>query len=338
MRAFYPWQQDVWQRLNGLRARLPHALLLKGAQGIGKLDLAMNLAQSILCEQPQADGTACDHCPSCHWFGQGTHPDFRMLQPEVLTAEEGSRESGKKPARQITVDQVRALADFANLSSHRGGYRVVLVHPAEAMNASAANALLKTLEEPPGKMLFILVAHKPQHLLPTILSRCHGITFAMPTQQAARAWLEQQGIPDSAAMLAQSGYAPLLARQLAEQAEGLEEHDLVLRALARPEQMDEFALADRLKSRKVEPVKVIQWLQQWCYDLIGEKLAQTIRYHSEHHDSIRNLSGKVAVFELLQLNRDLSVAKREAYHPLEPKLLYESLFCAYRQALRNPHH
>jgi DNA polymerase III subunit delta' len=335
MRDLYPWQQEVWQRLFGLRARLPHALLLKGAQGIGKFDLAMNLAQSVLCEQPLADGAACDACPSCHWFRQESHPDFRLLQPDALAAsEDAGSASGKKPARQITVDQVRALSDFSNLTSYRGGYRVVLVYPAETMNANAANALLKTLEEPPGKMLFILVAHKPQHLLPTILSRCLSVPVAMPSERASIAWLEQQGIGNPPAVLAQAGFAPLRARQLAEQVDSSEEYGLVLQALRQPEQMDEFALAERLKSKRVEPVQIIQWLQQWCYDLGSIKFAQKVRYHTEYYEYINNLSKGIAVFELLQLQKDLSVAKREAFHPLEPKLLFESLFAAYRQMLR----
>lgn len=335
MRELYPWQQDAWQRLSGLRARLPHAVLLKGAQGIGKFDMAMLFAQSVLCEQPQAEGMACDSCPSCHWLQQESHPDFRLLQPDALAQADTVSDSGKKPARQITVDQVRALADFSNLSAHRGGYRVVLVYPAEAMNANAANALLKTLEEPQGKMLFILVTHKPQHLLPTILSRCLALPVAMPSAQASAAWLQQQGITNPQAVLAQAGFSPLLARQLGEEAASAEEYSLVLRALMQPEQLDEFALADQLKSRRVEPVKVIQWLQQWCYDLGSEKLAQKVRYHPEHIDSIKSASGNLNLFDLLQFQKDLSVAKREAYHPLEPKLLFESLLLAYRQMLRS---
>lgn len=144
MKSLYPWQQEPWQRWAGLRARLPHAILLKGPQGIGKLDFALALAQSLLCERPGADALACGACPSCHWFEQETHPDFRLLQPDALSeAEEGEeREAGKKkPSRQISVDQVRSLSDFANLSAHQGGHRVVLIHPAEAMNTNAANAL-----------------------------------------------------------------------------------------------------------------------------------------------------------------------------------------------------
>ena len=127
----------------------------------------------------------------------------------------------------------------------------------------------------------------------------------------------------------------MLALQLVEQADAAEEQGLVLQALKRPEHMDEFALAERLKSKRVEPVKVIQWLQQWCYDLAGAKFAQRVRYYQEHIDSINAISKNLPVFDLMQLQRDLAVAKREAYHPLEPKLLFESLFAAYRQALHS---
>jgi len=335
MSELYPWQQEIWQRLSGMRARLPHALLLKGMQGIGKFDLAMNLAQSMLCEQPQESGMACDACPSCHWFRQESHPDFRLLQPAAMAASEDKvGESGKKPARQIIVDQVRALADFSNLSSYRGGYRVVLVYPAETMNPNAANALLKTLEEPPGKMLFILVTHKPQHLLPTILSRCHSVPVAIPPEQTSLEWLKQEGAKNPRTVLAQAGFSPLLARQLTEEADASEEYDLVLQAMRQPAQMDEFALAERLKNRRIEPAKVIQWLQQWCYDLASSKLSNKIRYNHDYNDSIRKLSSNIDALELLQLQKDLSIAKREASHPLEPRLLFESLFAAYRQVLR----
>ncbi len=146
MKSLYPWQTESWQALQGLRSRLPNALLLKGAQGIGKLDLARNFAQSLLCEKPLDSGMACQKCDSCHWFEQESHPDFRLIQPGALTVQDDGEEKsgGKKPSREISVDQIRDLASFANLSAHCGGYRVVVIHPAEAMNNNAANSLLKT--------------------------------------------------------------------------------------------------------------------------------------------------------------------------------------------------
>jgi DNA polymerase-3 subunit delta' len=342
MTELYPWQQDLWQRWTGMRSRPPHALLLKGPQGIGKLDFAMAIAQSLLCEEIQAGmrsnsqkspagGLGCQTCSSCHWFQQGTHPDFRLIQPEALAVSEEAADSGKKPSKQISVDQIRALSDFFNLSAHQGGYRVVLVHPAEAMNPNAANALLKSLEEPQGKMLFILVTHKPQQLLPTILSRCLALAAAMPPAEASAAWLQQQGISDPHALLAQAGFAPLQALRLAEEDSELGEYNRFLQQLRQPAGFDVFSLAEQLQ--KTEPVRVIHWLQQWCYDLASARLAGKVRYHPELAEHIANLAGKIDAFDLLRYQKELLVARREAAHPLNPKLLFESLLLSYRHAM-----
>ena len=334
MNKLYPWQNELWQRWVGLCSRLPHAILLKGPQGIGKFDFAMNLAQSLLCEKPHADGLACQICSSCHWFLQESHPDFRLLQPDALAeSEEGEeREAGKKkPSKQISVDQVRALADFANLSAHQGGYRVVLIHPAEAMNTNAANALLKTLEEPSARMLIILISHKPQQLLPTILSRCLALAVSMPTIEESNAWLKQQGISNPAAMLAQSGFAPLQALRMAEEAAGADEYNRFLQEIKQPAKLDVFALADQLQ--KTEPAKVIHWLQQWCYDLSSVKLAGKVRYNSDQFDLIKNLSNKISPLDLMRFQKELLVARREALHPLNAKLQFESILLSYRQMM-----
>ncbi|MEJ1958359.1 MAG: DNA polymerase III subunit delta' [Nitrosomonadales bacterium] len=332
MNKLYPWQEEPWQRWVGLRSRLPHAILLKGAQGIGKFDFAMNIAASLLCEEPLADGLACQVCPSCHWFQQDTHPDFRLLQPDVLAETESSeeREAGKKkPSRQISVDQIRALTDFTNLSAHRGGHRVVLIHPAEAMNSNAANALLKTLEEPPANMLIILVSHKPQQLLPTILSRCMALTMPMPTHEASTVWLKQQGINNPLAVLTQAGFAPLQAVRLTEEAASTDEYNRFLQEIKQPSEFDVFALAEQLQ--KTEPVKVIHWLQQWCYDLCSAKLTGKIRYNLELTDYINILSVKVSLLQLQRYQKELVVARREALHPLNPKLQFEAILLSYRQ-------
>jgi DNA polymerase-3 subunit delta' len=175
----YSWQNDIWRRLMSTKATLPGALLLQGRGGIGKFHLAYTLAQSLLCESPLDSGEPCEHCGSCHWFKIGGHPDFRLLEPEAQsTAAESTGETDqgkaadKKVSQFITVAQIRELADFVNLTTHRNGLRIILVHPAETMNVHAANALLKTLEEPPPGTLFILVSHQSQRLLPTVRSRC----------------------------------------------------------------------------------------------------------------------------------------------------------------------
>ena len=335
MKDIYPWQKNDWTRLQELRKRPLHGLLFKGTKGIGKLDLAMNFAQSLLCQHPDKSDFACGKCPSCHWFEQESHPDFRLLQPEVLSldgeeTDDFKSASGKKPSKQISVDQIRGLADFFGMSAHQGGRRVIVIHPAETMNTSAANALLKSLEEPPQGLLFILVSHKPQQLLPTILSRC--LSFALPAPDAASAisWLKEQGVKDPAEALAASGFAPLQAVQLDEQL-GSEERDKLLRAVRQPAALDVFALAEALQ--KTEQVLVVQWLQQWCCDLSSMKLAGKLRYHPGEEATIKKLVEPVAPLNLARLQKHLQTAKREARHTLNPKLFFESLLLAYRQLM-----
>jgi DNA polymerase III subunit delta' len=335
MKYIYPWQKNDWSRLQELRKRPAHGLLFKGTKGIGKLDLAINFAQSLLCQKLDEDHFACGKCPSCHWFEQGSHPDYRLLQPEALSldgeeTDDSKSVSGKKPSKQISVDQVRSLSDFIGMSAHQGGKRVIVIHPAEAMNTNAANALLKNLEEPPPGLLFILVSHKPQQLLPTILSRCLSFALPAPDDATAICWLADQGVKDPAEALAVSGFAPLQAVQLDERL-GREERDKLLRAVRLPAALDVFALAEALQ--KTEQVLVVQWLQQWCYDLSSMKLAGKLRYHPGEEAAIIKLVENIAPLDLARLQKHLQTAKREAQHTLNPKLFFESLLFAYRQLM-----
>ncbi|MDD5059274.1 MAG: DNA polymerase III subunit delta' [Sideroxydans sp.] len=330
MKTLYPWQTESWRALQGLRSRLPHALLLKGAQGIGKLDLALNFAQSLLCEKPNADGLACQKCNSCHWFGQNSHPDFRLIQPDALTAvEDGEEKPGsKKPSREISVDQIRDLSNFANISAHCGGYRIVVIHPTEAMNTNAANSLLKTLEEPSANLLFLLVTHKPQQLLPTILSRCLSVAVPTPTRENGAAWLAQQGVKHPEQALAQTGFAPLQALNWAESGEGAEERSILLAAIRQPAKMDALSLADSLQ--RSAPGYVIHCLQQWCHDLTSAKLTGKVRYFPEQTEEIIKLASGVTAVALMRFQKELFEARRAAFHPLNPKLFLESLLLSYR--------
>ena len=230
-------QQETWSRLAGLAARSPHALLLHGPQGIGKLELAERFAQFMLCEAAGKREEPCGKCDGCRWFLAGHHPDMRFVEPETIARRpagesgEGGEKSKAKPSAEIKIDQVRGLADFVNLASHRGGKRIVLVHPAEAMNVPAANALLKSLEEPPASAMFLLVSHRAARLLPTVRSRCVPIPVPLPAPDAARAWLEKQGIRSAARRLAFAGGAPLRALEDANGGRG-ERADQILDALA----------------------------------------------------------------------------------------------------------
>jgi DNA polymerase-3 subunit delta' len=212
--------EQIWSDLVTRLDRLPHALLLHGPKGVGKLAFAERLAQLLLCEGKAPRASPCGTCPGCRWYLAGNHPDVRFVQPETLArihpdAEETEAKKAK-PSAEIRIDQVRELEDFLNLASHRGGRRIAIVHPAEDMNAHAANSLLKSLEEPPRGAMFVLVSHRPARLLPTVRSRCVPIALPLPDGDRARAWLEKQGVPDAGRWLAFAGGAPLAARDLAQ--------------------------------------------------------------------------------------------------------------------------
>lgn len=222
----HAWNQPILDSLAARAGRLPHALLVHGPRGVGKAALAERVAQMLLCEgKPKP----CGACDACRWFLAGNHPDFRRVEPEALAKvpppadpdEEPSAKRSKQPSIQIKIEQVRELADFLYVRSHRGGIRVALVHPAEDMNEPTANALLKGLEEPPAGAMFLLVSHRPAQLLPTIRSRCVAVPVPIPAREVALQWLASQGVKDAERWLAYAGGAPLRALDHAAEAEPL---------------------------------------------------------------------------------------------------------------------
>ncbi len=170
-------------RLMQLEGRIPHAMLFCGTAGIGKSLAAEALAAAMLCHNP-AEGQACGHCPSCQALAAGTHPDFFQIQPESET----------KAAPMIKIEAVRKLQeDIARipLLSER---RVVIMQEADKMNEAAANCLLKTIEEPSGQIVFILLTSRPSALLDTIISRCMRVGFGILQPQELVEILRQQGL------------------------------------------------------------------------------------------------------------------------------------------------
>jgi DNA polymerase-3 subunit delta' len=160
--ALLPWQVTWAASVLARRERWPHAALITGPAGIGKRALADWLARVLLCETPRADGAPCNACPGCHYIGAGQHPDLRIVDAFDRSDDD------VKAVEWIVVDRIRALLQWAELTSHRGGAKVALIDPAERMNAAAANALLKTLEEPPPNTHFLLVSQQPNRLPATI--------------------------------------------------------------------------------------------------------------------------------------------------------------------------
>ncbi|HST27975.1 MAG TPA: DNA polymerase III subunit delta' [Rudaea sp.] len=245
-----PWHAQEWQRLLARRAqdRLPHALLLSGAAGLGKRAFAERLTAAILCEQEDAP---CGVCRSCRLFAnraqrdpEETRPDGSLAQPEGHPGHPDARfighvlnekSSPKKMYSELVVEQIRELSDWLALPPQLGRAQVALIDPADGMNVAAANALLKTLEEPGERRHLILLTSKAARLPATIRSRCQRVDFHLPPRAQALAWLAQKGVEAKTAAQALDVAAgnPGVALELA-RSDGLKLHaevDADLRAL-----------------------------------------------------------------------------------------------------------
>jgi len=333
LNVLYPWQGKVWRLVNQDNQRLPHAMLFYGRAGIGKYDFALHLSKSLLCPSrflasnlnPQ--GHACGICSSCNWFDDESHPDFRLLSPEQESEseDEGIPTKKNKKKTQISVLQIRDLSSFLSLSSHRsGGLRVILVHPAEALNLASANALLKILEEPAEGVIFILVAHQLQHLLPTIISRCQKISMPIPDEMQALAWLNEQGVQNAKQQLAYLDGSPI--KVLAEQVQ-FSQLTEVWRLLALGEKLPAHIAAAALIASSVETGIIA--LQKWIYDIVAIRLTQQPRYHAMHIGALQVLADKVNLSKLLQLQKKVDALRKLTLHPLNHELQMESLLIEY---------
>ncbi len=324
-----PWHRETLRRLAAARERLPHALLVHGTRGIGKTEFARALAAAVLCESP-VEGLACGQCASCHWFSQGNHPDYREVVPESAADDDADDETDapradkadKAKSLVIKIDQIRALADFIALTTHRAGHRVLVIRPAESLHPAAANALLKTLEEPPRATLIVLVSERPAKLLPTIRSRCRALALAPPAPAEALAWLRGEGIARPEIALATAGGAPLLARDLAAPEES------EFRA-SRPGGAN-LQYAASIDRAAVE--RFIHWMQTWIYDLVSRRSGGPIRHHPDLAAAIEARAKGADLAALLDLDRELAEARRLAAHPLNSRLLAEHLLLTYNRA------
>ncbi len=329
---------DPWRYLLSLiGGRLPHALLIAGQRGIGKTALTLAYAKALLCESRQADGNACGKCQACNWFELGNHPDFRLLQPQA--AEEGDTEEGKKKAsQQITIEQVRSISDFVNVGSHRSGYKVIVVNPAEAMNRATANSLLKTLEEPTPGTLFLLVSNEPLRLLPTIRSRCQVVPIPIPSTARSIQMLESMGVHNAEHWLAFAGGAPVLAKELADSGKG-ELVTLIAKQLGTLNKQDPIKLATEieklLKDGKGRHAlhTVVDVFQKWFVDLMLAREGLPVRYFSGQKEAIGKLAAMIPPTTLAKAYRALLTKRREAEQPLNVRLFLEGLFMDYLSLL-----
>jgi len=333
-----PWHQSEFEVLAGAKAQLAHALLIHGPRGIGKLDFARALAQALLCERPTASNAACGQCTACAWFEAGAHPDYRQIEPEAESEDDDDEEGekparpakGKKPSIWITVAQIRALPELINITSHRGGPKVIVLHPAEALNVNAANALLKSLEEPPPGTHFILVSHRPHQLLPTIKSRCRKVALPAPDRDSAAKWLASKGVRDAGLVLAHTGDAPLLALELNDSDYWGARKAFLRQITAR--EVDVLNAADAVRGLPVP--HIVSWLQKWCCDIAFYRTLGSVRYNPDEQEAIARVADRVDPLEALRLYRRMTDLQRVAQHPLNAQLFIEHLLLAYRNLVQ----
>lgn len=323
-----PWLAEPLAE--ALRVQRGHALLVHGPQGVGQFQFALALAAAWLCEAPgaRAQQLGCGECPSCRLVAARTHPDLRIVVPEALRAEAGlagddtagSDDEGRKrkPSREIKVDQIRSALEFSELTAGRARLKVVVVHPAEQVNAIAANALLKTLEEPPGALRFVLSCGAPQALLPTIRSRCQSVRLGLPDRRVAVAWLAGQGVADAEILLDACGGQPLAALDL-------------LRGGIDAAAWSEFPAW--VRQGKVQPVSawplplLVDALQKLCHDQLLLLVGASPRYFT----ALALLSGA----ELGRLSGWAAQLRRlaaQADHPWNTGLAAEALMLQAQQA------
>jgi DNA polymerase-3 subunit delta' len=322
----YPWQAQLWERLAHDGQRLPHAILLHGRAGIGKYDFARSFSQALLCLNKMPNGGACKTCASCHWFNDESHPDFRLLSPEQEAESDDVVPSKKaKKKTQISVAQIRDLSDFLSLSSHQSsGMRIVLIHPAETLNVASANALLKMLEEPAQGVVFILVAHQLQRLLPTIISRCQKINMPVPNESQALLWLEQQGVKNAKQQLAYLEGSPIKVFSEQIQFDQLSE---IWKHLALGPKLEPYVLAPLLIANSAEAGVIT--IQKWIYDMVAVKLGQQARYHLQHIGALQVLADRVNLSKLFDMHKKMNELRKLASHPLNHELQMEGLLLDY---------
>ncbi len=291
-KCILPWQKTIWDSLlqRTRNNRLPHALLFSGIDGIGKKEFAQHFSNYLLCHSPDENG-ACGHCRSCHFIQANSHPDMMWVEPE-----EG--------AQLIKIDQIREIVNFVNGTAMLNGYRVIIINPASAMNMNAANALLKTLEEPTANTLLILICNQSLRLPATISSRCQKIIFQTPAHDVALEWLssvsdgnlEKQSL---ALNLAQG--APLLARDfIIEDVVTLRRdlYDGLVQMSA--QQMDPLSFATKWDDKDVK--MLISLLMTWLQDLLRFKLAesQAMLINADYQTAIGKITAKLTSESILQ--------------------------------------
>ncbi|WNO10932.1 DNA polymerase III subunit delta' [Teredinibacter sp. KSP-S5-2] len=316
----YRWQDKVWQEfIDNISAdRLPHAMLLTGVAGTGVETLAIAMGQFLLCQSPMGK-ISCGRCKSCMLLSSGNHPDMVVISPE-------------EPGKQIKVDEIRTLADFVGKTSQQGAKKIIVIHPADALNINAANALLKNLEEPAGDTVFLLVSSSLSQVLPTIRSRCLKLVLPLPEKHLAEEWLKSVHVEQPGAILEAAGGAPLLAKSWAD-SEYLQERQKLLQSLVALSLSQTTPIETAKVWAKVDLTSIISNMLYWVEKMIKIRLAD---------EPLAELSELEQAFEgaesglLFRLRDNLAKKRRlvQSSSNLNPTLILEELMLDWAAVIR----
>jgi DNA polymerase-3 subunit delta' len=321
MTHIFPWQCNIWQALESRwhDGRLPHALLLSGQQGLGKQAFAHAFAQALLCQKPLDDGTACGKCTGCQLFQAGSHPDYAVIKP----LEEG---------KAIGIDQIREVCRYLALTSQYGGYKAVIITPADRMTTAAANSLLKTLEEPVGHTLLMLVTSRPNALLPTIRSRCQHVKYRRPPVSEVLPWLQKQvgSDQDAELLLALAQGSPLTAANMA-RADMLSSRRTLLDDLQKIVEGNADPVVTADNWTKSGANQVLYWLTAWVADMIRLKFTvqATLLTNRDILQVLQSLAERVELQRLYNYWDEITRSSRLLEGQVNLQLLMEEVFIGW---------
>jgi len=324
MDSIYPWFKDAWIAIHE-NEKLPHALIFKGKEGIGKYNFAIKFAKSYLCQKPLSNHLPCEVCSSCEWFPD-SHPDFKHIAPIENEDDESSKRKTVRK-KNILIDQIRELSEYLELSAHQvSGKRVVLIEPADSLNQAASNALLKILEEPPENTLFILLSSQIQKLIATIRSRCQLLDLRGPSLDEAKLFLIDQNIALEESLLSFTGGSPFNAIK---ELENKSEREAVTQLLSQGHNIDITKVNYSILTQGLD--WTLNMIQKWAFDLLLSFHTQQSYYFTNEEKRIQSQAKQINLNALLLFTNELNDLKKIASHPVNQELQLQNIFIKYKQ-------
>lgn len=364
------WLKPLWDSLSF--DKIPQAILLHGPAGTGKFTFGIELAKALLCESADNSTRPCMQCEACHWFDAGNHPDFIALVPEThrkrlpfanyesdeapkkgkATRDDDAEVSEKKEKKVISIEETRTAIEGLSIGSHRGGNRVILIYPLEMLRSDSANTLLKSLEEPPPKTIFILLADRLDRVLPTIRSRCRLLAAPRPAREVGLAWLRselatisemQLSDGDIESLYDEQGGAPyavresLIARHLQDEKDELgvaiQAARHVLQAMSQGSRIPWLETAEKI--HKAQYAYLLAAMQRWTSDLQSVTQGAAPRFYPKHLKTLQVLGQSVRPQKLHLFWKALVQARRHENHPLAIRVQLEALLSQYQQVFES---